>query len=67
MTKEEIRAFKPIINSMKLIRDVCDNQESCYSCIFTNDGEHCLLRVPISWECEAAIAALDEQEEIADE
>ena len=62
MTKEEIAAFKPIINSMKLLRSYCDAHDTCDGCLF--DRPHCcMFEVPERWECESAIAILEEQED----
>lgn len=62
MTNEEIRAFKPIINSMKLIRELCENLGPCKDCIFSPDGDRCFFGVPLRWDCENAIAALEAEE-----
>lgn len=62
MTKEEIKAFKPIINSMKLIREYCGEYRNCVGCIFDRCGS-CPLDVPEAWACEEAIAALEAEEE----
>ena len=60
-TKEEVKAFKPIINSMKLIREYCELHRRCVGCIFDRCGS-CPIDVPEHWECEEAIAMLEEAE-----
>ena len=63
MTKEEIKAFKPIINSMKLIREYCETRSGCTDCAISGDGVFdCPLDVPATWNCEQAIAALEAEE-----
>ena len=64
MTKEEIRHFKPIINSMKLIQEYCADQETCVNCVFDGRGGYnCPLDVPAAWDCEEAIATLEAEED----
>ena len=69
MTKEEIKAFKPIINSMKLIREYCKQNPTCKACVFNEQDDFaCPLGVlPESWNCEYAIALLEEEEEEEDD
>lgn len=68
MMKEEIKHFKPIINSMKLIREYCESHFSCATCIFDRSDkvEVCPLNYPEHWFCEVAIAALEEEEDSDD-
>lgn len=62
MTKEEIKAFKPIINSMKLLREFCSSKPTCYGCVFSDLGMCAFNDCPEKWFCEEAITMLEEQE-----